>query len=98
MRKKYKMQIQPHLLREQLRAHAQRQAPRIASWGWRPDKNELRDLRESTKDAISYRTFIRAWRSRGFRLSTIRKFAGRAPANRNATIRHFAAAQMEIGK
>jgi hypothetical protein len=95
MRKKYKMQIPPHLLREQLRAHAQRRAPRIATWGWRPGQSDLRDLRESVKDARAYRVFIRAWRSRGFRLSTIRKFAGRAPANRNATIRHFAAAQME---
>jgi len=92
---KKKYQIPPHLLIEQMRVHAQRRAPRIASWGWRPSKNDLHDLRESTKDAFSYYVLAKAWRQAGFRISAIRKFAGRVPADRNATIRHFAAAQME---
>jgi hypothetical protein len=33
--------------------------------------------------------------SRGFRLSTIRKFAGRSPRNRDATTRQLAAAHTE---
>jgi len=94
MKKKYKMEIPPHLTREQLRAHAQRRAPLIASWGWRPDKNEVRDLRESLKDAGAYLTLSRAWRRAGFKTSAIRKFAGRT-RNRDATTRQFAAAQME---
>jgi hypothetical protein len=92
---KKKYQIPQRLLIEQMRVHAQRRAPRIASWGWRPSKSDLHDLRESTKDATSYRVFAKAWKRAGFRISTIKKFAGRAPTDRNATIRHFAAAQME---
>jgi hypothetical protein len=95
MKKKYKMELPPHLMREQLLTRAIRAAPRIGSWGWRPTKADLADLRKSTRDAISYRAFIRAWRRAGFKVRTIQKFAGRGPADRNATIRHFAAAQME---
>jgi len=81
-----------------MRVEAQRRAPQIAGWGWRPSQSDLRDLRESLKDARTYRTLARSWRRAGFRISTIRKFAGRAPANRNATIRHFAAAHMANGE
>jgi hypothetical protein len=95
MRRKYQMQIPPHLFREQLRAHAQRQAPRIASWGWRPKNSDLQDLHKSLKDAQAYRTLARAWRQAGFRTTTIRKFAGRSPRNRDATTRQLAAAHTE---
>jgi len=93
MKKKYKMQIPPHLLREQLRAHARRRAPRIVSWGWRPGKSDLRDLQESTKDATAYRTFVRAWRQAGFKVRTIQKFAGRSPRNRETVTRQLTATQ-----
>jgi hypothetical protein len=79
---------------EQLRAHAQRRAPQIAGWGWRPNRDEIRDLMASAKDATAYRTLFRAWRRAGFRTSAIRKFAGRT-RNRDATTRQLAAAQME---
>jgi len=93
---KKKYQLPRHLLVEQMRNHAQRRAPQIATYGWRPSKSDLRDLQESTKDARAYRTLAKSWRRAGFRTSAIMKFAGRAPANRNATIRQFAAAQMEM--
>jgi len=80
---------------EFLRVVAKREAPRIGSYGWRPTHPDLTQLRASTRDAIAYRATMRAWRAAGFRVRTIRKLAGRAPADRNATIRHFAAAQME---
>ena len=70
-----------------MRVHAQRRAPQIAAFGWRPSPADLRDLRQSVKDARTFRTLAKAWRRAGFRTSAIMKFAGRAPANRNATIR-----------
>src|SRR5262245_224653 len=98
MARKKQYRIPQFLLTEQMRSHAQRRAPRIASWGWRPSPNDLRDLRESLKDARAYRTLARSWRRAGFRVSAIRKFAGRMPADRNATIRYFAAAHMDTEK
>jgi hypothetical protein len=95
-RKRY--QIPQHLLIEQMRVYAQRQAQQIGGHGWRPRKGDLRDLRESLKDARAYRVLAKSWRRAGFRISTIRKFAGRAPANRKATIRPFAAAHMDTEK
>jgi hypothetical protein len=87
MAKRKRYQIPQHLLSEQLRAHAQRRAPQIATCGWRPTKDDLRDLRTSTKDSAAYRTLARAWRRAGFKITAIRKFAGRAPASRSATAR-----------
>jgi hypothetical protein len=84
---KKKYRIPQHLLIEQMRVHAQRRAPRIATHGWRPSKSDLQDLRKSLKDARTYRVFARAWRQAGFRALAIRKFAGRVPADRNATAR-----------
>ena len=90
-RSKLRIQVTPELLQ----AGAAREAPRIAAYGWRPSQHDLAQLRTSTRDATAYRTLFRSWRKAGFRTSAIMKFAGRAPANRNATIRHFAAAQTE---
>jgi len=87
MARKKRYRIPQHLLFEQMRVHAQRRAPRIADWGWRPSQSDLRDLRESTKDARTYRVLAKGWRRTGFRLSTIMKFAGRTPAYRKATAR-----------
>ena len=93
MRKnKLRIRVTPELLQ----AGAAREAPRIAAYGWRPSRHDLAQLKASTGDARAYRALAKAWRRAGFRLSAIQKFAGRAPANRNATIRHFAAAQMEV--
>jgi uncharacterized protein (DUF2461 family) len=96
MAKRKRYQIPQHLLIEQMRVYAQRQAQQIGGHGWRPHKDDLRDLRESLKDARAYRVLAKSWRRAGFRISTIRKFAGRrTPADRGATTRHFAAGQME---
>jgi hypothetical protein len=84
-----------HLVIEQLRGHARRQAQVIERYGWRPTKRDLQDLRKSLGDARAYRTLARAWRKAGFRASAILKFAGRTPADRNATLRHRAAAKTE---
>jgi hypothetical protein len=62
---------------ELLRLHAQRQAQQIGSHGWRPHKSDLRDLKESTRDGVAYRTLSRAWKQAGFRACAVRKFAGR---------------------
>jgi len=93
---KKKYRIPPHLLFELMRVHAKRRASQIAAHGWRPSQADLRDLRQSLKDARTYRAYLRAWRTAGFRLSAIMRIAGRTPANRSATIRQFAAAQMEM--
>ena len=98
MARKKQRRIPQHLLFEHMRVQAQRRAPRIVSWGWRPSQGDLRDLRESLKYARAYRVLAKSWRRAGFRISTIRKFAGRAPANRKATIRPFAAAHMDTEK
>ena len=98
MARKKRHRIPQFLLIEQMRAHARRRASQIAAFGWRPSKSDLHDLRESTKDATSYRVYAKAWKRAGFGISTIRKFAGRAPADRNATIRYFAAAHMDTEK
>ena len=81
MRKSRKIQIPPHLLRLQLRTHAQRQAAQIGSYGWRPRERDLEDLRKSLKDARAYRTLLRSWRRAGFPTSAIRKLAGRMSAS-----------------
>ena len=82
MARKKQHRIPQYLLIEQMRVHAQRRSPQIAAHGWRPSQSDLRDLRESLKDARAYRVLAKSWRRAGFRISTIRKFAGRAPANR----------------
>jgi hypothetical protein len=93
MKKKYKMKIPPHLMREQLRTHAVRQASQMTRWGWRPTKTDLADLRQSTKDVIAYRCLFKAWRRAGFKVRTIQKFAGRSPRNRETVTRQLTATQ-----
>jgi len=83
MKRKSKLPVTP----EFLRSSAAREASRIGQYGWRPGQQDLAQLRQSTGDAIAYRVMLRSWRSRGFRVRAIRKFAGRVPANRNATAR-----------
>jgi hypothetical protein len=76
---KKKYQIPGPVRIDLLRLHAQRQAQQIGRHGWRPHKDDLRDLRESLKDARAYRTLARAWRQVGFKVAAVRKLAGRAP-------------------
>ena len=95
---KKKYRIPQHLLFEQMRVHAQRRARAIGVHGWRPSKNDLRDLRESLKDARTFRVFAKAWRRAGFGTCAVMRIAGRTPANRKATARQPAAAHMDTEK
>jgi hypothetical protein len=61
-----------------LRSLAAREALYIVQRGWRPSRKDLSQLKASTRDAIAYRTLVRAWRAAGFRAGAIRKLAGRA--------------------
>jgi hypothetical protein len=63
---------------EYLRSLASREAGCIAKYGWRPSKKALAQLRASKRDAIAYRTMLRAWRTAGFKTGAIRRLAGRS--------------------
>jgi hypothetical protein len=63
---------------ELLIADARRAAANIVRYGWRPDALEVRRLRLSTKHPPVYAVLCRAWRKAGFRLTAVRKLAGRA--------------------
>jgi hypothetical protein len=64
---------------EYLRSLARRDAPRIKRHGWRPSRQDIRQLKNSRRDALAYLTLARAWRAAGFPLTAIRRIAGRAP-------------------
>ena len=53
---------------EVLRIVANRAAPRIGAYGWRPTQQDLAGLRASASDAIAYRATARAWRKAGFKV------------------------------
>jgi hypothetical protein len=74
-RKQLKIPMTP----EFVRSRARRDASDIGRFGWRPSRQDLENLRASTRDAIAYRTLGRAWRRAGFKAVTVRKLAGRAP-------------------
>jgi hypothetical protein len=76
-RKQLKIPMTP----EFVRSLALRQAPYIGQYGWRPSNKDLAELRQSTRDAIAYRTQGRAWRRAGFKAVTVRKLAGPGPAH-----------------
>jgi hypothetical protein len=63
---------------EVLRSQAVREAPRIAAYGWRPSASDLAELRASTRDAATYKIYLRAWRRGGFPLRAAKRLAGRA--------------------
>jgi len=65
-----------------MRSRARRDASGVGAFGWRPTAHELANLRASTRDAIAYRTMLRAWRAAGFSLTTIKRIAGRIPKTR----------------
>jgi len=85
MKRKQKWPIPP--TPEFLRDVASREAGRIGSYGWRPTKDDLAQLRASTRDAFAYQTMMRAWRAAGFRVRAIQKLAGRSPAHEVRTHR-----------
>jgi hypothetical protein len=72
-RKQLKLPMTP----EFLRSRAQRDASNVERCGWRPSEHDLANLRASTRDAIAYRTMLRAWRAAGFKTRAIRRLAGR---------------------
>jgi hypothetical protein len=69
---------------EYLRSLARREARHIGQYGWRPSKQDLANLRASTRDAIAFRAMAPAWRSAGFKLAAIRKLAKLKPRGRNS--------------
>jgi hypothetical protein len=71
---------------ELLRSRARRDAHHVGRFKWRPSKQELANLRASTRDAIAYRIMARAWRSAGFKIAAIRRLANRKlkPRERNS--------------
>jgi hypothetical protein len=64
---------------EILIADARRAAAEITRWGWRPKDFDVQRLRNSTAHAPAYLILLRAWKRAGFKLSFVRKVAGRAP-------------------
>jgi len=72
---KRKLHIRP--TPEFLRSLARREARYIGTYGWRPSRKDISQLKASTRDPIAYRTTARAWRAAGFKVQAIRKFAGR---------------------
>jgi hypothetical protein len=62
---------------EYLRSAARRDAPRIKLCGWRPSKQDIKQLKSSRRDALAYLTLARAWRAASFPLTAIKRIAGR---------------------
>jgi DNA-binding transcriptional MerR regulator len=81
-RKQLKIPMTP----EFLRSRAQRDASGIGRFGWRPSRQDLENLRASTRDAIAYRKMLRAWRSVGFSTAAIRRLAERKPELRERNL------------
>ncbi|HMF29459.1 MAG TPA: hypothetical protein VKE42_11840 [Candidatus Cybelea sp.] len=62
---------------EYLRSLARRDAPRIKLYGWRPSRKDIKQLKDSRRDAVAYLTLARAWRAAGFPLTAIKRIARR---------------------
>ena len=73
MKRKLHIRLTP----EFLRSRACRDAPRIKRHGWRPTPEDIKQLKDSRRDAIAYLTLARAWRTAGFPLAAIKRMAGR---------------------
>ena len=71
--RKYRVLLTP----EVLHTIAMRAAPRIGSYGWRPTREDIAQLRDSVGSVAAYRATMRAWRKAGFRVRAIKKLAGR---------------------
>ena len=72
---KRKLHIRP--TPEFLRSLARREAQYIGRCGWHPSQKDIKQLRESRRDALAYLTLARAWRAAGFPLAAIKRIAGR---------------------
>jgi hypothetical protein len=85
----------PHLREtpEYLRSLARREASYIGQYGWRPSRKDLSQLRLSTRDAIAYRTLMRAWRAAGFKAGAVRRLAGRNKLELRGRARRHARAE-----
>jgi hypothetical protein len=70
-------QLQVRVTPEYLRSLARRDAQHIGRHGWRPSRRDIKQLRDSRRDALAYLTLARAWRPAGFPLTAIRRLAGR---------------------
>jgi hypothetical protein len=73
MKRKLHVRVTP----EYLRSLARRDAPRIKLCGWRPSRKDIKQLKDSRRDALAYLTLARAWRAAGFSLTAIKRLAGR---------------------
>jgi hypothetical protein len=73
MKRKLQIRVTP----EYLRSLARRDAQQIARCGWRPSREDIRQLKNSRRDARAYLTLARAWRAAGFPLTAIKRIAGR---------------------
>jgi len=74
-------QLQVRLTPEYLRSLAHRDAQYIGRYGWRPSRKDIKQLKDSRRDALAYLTLARAWRAAGFPLTAIKRIAGRAGGN-----------------
>jgi hypothetical protein len=73
MRRRLQVRITP----EFLRSLARREAQYIGRYGWRPSRKDIRQLKDSRRDARAYLTLVRAWHTAGFPLTAIKRIAGR---------------------
>lgn len=73
-----KRKLHTRLTPELLRSLARRAAPRIKLHGWRPSRQDIRQLKNSRRDALAYLSLARAWRAAGFPLTAIKRIAGRS--------------------
>ena len=73
MKQKLHVRVTP----EFLRSLARREAQYIGRCGWRPSRKDIKQLKDSRRDALAYLTLARAWRAAGFPLTAIKRIAGR---------------------
>ena len=74
-------QLQVRVTPEYLRSLASREAQYIGKFGWRPSRKDIKQLKDSRRDARAYLTLARAWKRAGFPLAAIKRIAGRAGGN-----------------
>jgi len=90
-RKQLKIPVTP----EFLRSRARRDAAGVGAFGWRPSRQDLENLRASTRDAIAYREMLRAWvRSAGFSTAAVCRLARRKPKPARAPLAVTARAEI----
>ena len=70
-------QLQVRVTPEFLRSLARREAQYIGRFGWRPSRKDIKQLKDSRRDARAYLELARAWKRAGFPLTAIKRIAGR---------------------